>query len=291
MARVDIHILRLWPWGPRATHHGGRGPLIVDRAERTTSPNAPRRGPGATHCTLRWTTAGHRATSRSRVRPSSAPPSPHATPPRPHPGDPGDDGDLPRRTDRDTGRHVDAGGAFHLLTEQGNRTTLTSLRWFTNRWEAQTTRRLRTGNPQALDAHAEHDRISTSPGEAMLEAAHTAWQESEAAGHSAILVAADTQGAVDEVTAVDVDLGQCVEHVNDSREHAARTRRGLAESPDVRRDNIAVGGEPRPGRVPHPAVGCASMDEDDRPVTARARAVVGDAGGGVRSRGRRSLLG
>ena len=91
---------------------------------------------------------------------------------------------------------VDAGGAFHLLAEHGSPTTLTSLWRFTNRWEAQTTRLLRTGNPQALDAYAEHDRITTGPGEAMLEAAYTAWQESEAGGHSAILLAADTH-AVD----------------------------------------------------------------------------------------------
>ncbi|RYV49540.1 MobF family relaxase [Pengzhenrongella frigida] len=91
---------------------------------------------------------------------------------------------------------VDAGGAFHLLAEQGNPTTLTSLWRFTNRWEAQTTRLLRTGNPRALDAYAEHDRITTGPGEAMLEAAYSSWQASEAAGHSAILLAADTH-AVD----------------------------------------------------------------------------------------------
>jgi len=91
---------------------------------------------------------------------------------------------------------VDAGGAFHLLAEQGDPTMLTSLWRFTNRWEAQTTRLLRTGNPKALDAYDEHDRITTGPDEAMLEAAYTAWQRSEAGGHAAILLAADTH-AVD----------------------------------------------------------------------------------------------
>ena len=88
---------------------------------------------------------------------------------------------------------VDAGGAFHLLAERGRPTHLTSLWRFTHRWEARTTRLLRTGNPRALDAYDEHDRITSGPHEAMLEDAYTSWQHSEADGHSAILLAADTR--------------------------------------------------------------------------------------------------
>ncbi|MGV8966664.1 MAG: MobF family relaxase [Cellulomonas sp.] len=87
---------------------------------------------------------------------------------------------------------VDAGGAFGLLAERGRPATLTSLWRFTHRWEAHATRQLRIGNPAALDAYAEHDRITSGPAEAMLEAAYTAWQDSELAGVSAILLAADT---------------------------------------------------------------------------------------------------
>ncbi|OIQ94690.1 multifunctional conjugation protein TraI [mine drainage metagenome] len=87
---------------------------------------------------------------------------------------------------------VDAGGAFGLLAEHGHPTMLTSLWRFTHRWEAHTTRLLRVGNPHALDAYAEHDRISTGPSEAMLEDAYTSWQTSEADGHTAILLAPDS---------------------------------------------------------------------------------------------------
>ena len=88
---------------------------------------------------------------------------------------------------------VDAGGAFNLLAERGHPTMLTSLWRFTHRWEAATTRLLRTGNTRAIDNYAEHDRITAGPAEAMLEAAYTAWQTSELPGVSAILLAADTR--------------------------------------------------------------------------------------------------
>ena len=123
---------------------------------------------------------------------------------------------------------VDAGGAFHLLAEQGHPTMLTSLWRFTHRWEAQTTRLLRTGNPRALDAYTEHDRISAGPGEAMLEDAYTSWQQSEAEGHAAILLAADSH-AVDALN---------------TRAHADRVTDGVVEPVGITTPNgtaIATG--------------------------------------------------
>ena len=86
---------------------------------------------------------------------------------------------------------VDAGGAFHLLTERGRPVVLSSLWRFSHAWEADATRYLRTGRPAGLDAYFDHDRVSAGPSEVMLEEGYSRWQDSEAAGHSAILIAAD----------------------------------------------------------------------------------------------------
>jgi hypothetical protein len=87
------------------------------------------------------------------------------------------------------------------------------------------------------------------------------------------------------VTAVDADFGQRVEHVIDRGEHAAWRRCGLTESAEVQPDYIAFDGECRSDRVPHPAIGDAGMEKDDRQVTTRACTVVGDTGGRSRTRG------
>jgi len=71
------------------------------------------------------------------------------------------------------------------------------------------------------------------------------------------------------------------ERVNDRGEHTPRTRRGLTESTKVQPDDIAFGGERRPERIPHPAIGDTGMDEDDWQVTVGTRTVVGDTGGRV----------
>src|SRR5665647_1723765 len=57
---------------------------------------------------------------------------------------------------------VDAGGAFHLLTERGRPVVLSSLWRFSHRWEAEATRHLRTGRPAALDAY--FDTTASPPG-------------------------------------------------------------------------------------------------------------------------------
>jgi hypothetical protein len=72
------------------------------------------------------------------------------------------------------------------------------------------------------------------------------------------------------VTAVDADFGQRVEQVIDRAKHAARPRCGLTESAKVQPDDIAFDGECRPDRVPHPAIGDAGMEQNDRQVIAPA---------------------
>lgn len=87
---------------------------------------------------------------------------------------------------------VDAGGAFALLADHGTSTELRSLWRFTHRWEAWATRQLRHGDPDVITEYERHGRIHIGPAETMLEAAYTAWQDDEQAGHAAVLVAADT---------------------------------------------------------------------------------------------------
>lgn len=86
---------------------------------------------------------------------------------------------------------VDAGGAFGLLAERGHRSELRSLWRFRHRWEAHTSRRLRHGDPGALDDYEAHGRIQTGPAETALEAAYAGWQASDQANQAALLVASD----------------------------------------------------------------------------------------------------
>ncbi|MGQ0846130.1 MAG: MobF family relaxase [Sporichthyaceae bacterium] len=90
---------------------------------------------------------------------------------------------------------VDAGGAFALLAEtataQGRGHELHALWRFRNRWEAEATRALRTGEPAALDAYAERGRLHEGDTNAVTEAAYRAWSDDLAAGRTSLLLAAD----------------------------------------------------------------------------------------------------
>jgi conjugative relaxase-like TrwC/TraI family protein len=88
---------------------------------------------------------------------------------------------------------VDAGGAFRLLADTGRPAELASLWRFRHRWEADTTRLLRRGDPDALTAYAAHDRIRHGPTDSVLDAAYTAWQHDHTQGRSTILLSADTR--------------------------------------------------------------------------------------------------
>ena len=55
-----------------------------------------------------------------------------------------------------------------------------------------------------------------------------------------------------------------------------RPRGGLPVSAEIQPDYIAFDGKRRPERIPHPAIGDASMKKHDRQVTAWARSVVGN---------------
>ncbi len=93
----------------------------------------------------------------------------------------------------------------------------------------------------------------------------------------------------DQVTAPDTEAGQLVEHVINWGKLPMRSFSGLTETTKVQPDNIAYGGECRPLRVPHAAIGDACMDEDNGQVTARTGAVVRDASGRYRGRIQRNF--
>jgi hypothetical protein len=65
---------------------------------------------------------------------------------------------------------VEAGGAFGLLAETDRAHNLHALWRFTNRWEANATRALRAGNPDALGDYATHDRLHEGTQQDMLTA-------------------------------------------------------------------------------------------------------------------------
>lgn len=99
---------------------------------------------------------------------------------------------------------VEAGGAFGLLADTGHAFELGALWRFRQRWEAESTRALRTGDPTALDAYAHHHRLHDGPAELMQDAAYAAWAADLAAGQSSILIAPDC----DTVTALNARAHQ-----------------------------------------------------------------------------------
>lgn len=86
---------------------------------------------------------------------------------------------------------VQAGGAFGLLARRTSTAELTGLWRFTHRWEAQTTRLLRHGDPAAIDHYDAHGRLHDGHRDAMLASAYAAWRADTGAGHDSLLVAAD----------------------------------------------------------------------------------------------------
>ena len=88
---------------------------------------------------------------------------------------------------------VDAGGAFRLLaTARDDAPELGAIRRFTNRWERDASRRLRTGDAGVLPQYAHHDRLRDGDDDSMLDAAYAAWLSDERAGIRSLLIAADT---------------------------------------------------------------------------------------------------
>jgi hypothetical protein len=99
---------------------------------------------------------------------------------------------------------VDAGGGFALLAEtaieSGTGHSLDALWRFTNRWEADATRALRTGDPAVIATYADRGRVLDGDTAAMTESAYRAWQADLIAGKTTLLIAPDR----DTVTALNL---------------------------------------------------------------------------------------
>jgi conjugative relaxase-like TrwC/TraI family protein len=87
---------------------------------------------------------------------------------------------------------VQAGGAFGLLARRTRAAELSGLWRFRHRWEAEATRRLRHGDPTALDTYAAHGRVHDGDHDAVVDAALAAWRADTDAGLESLLIAADT---------------------------------------------------------------------------------------------------
>lgn len=85
---------------------------------------------------------------------------------------------------------VTAGGAFSLLVhDRADAPELVDVHRFVNAWEKTASLDLRHGRPEAIDAYAEHDRITGGDTEAMIDAAYTAWRNDTLNGVSTVLIA------------------------------------------------------------------------------------------------------
>jgi DNA primase catalytic core len=91
-----------------------------------------------------------------------------------------------------------AGGMLGWLDRTGHATQLTSVWRFHEKWEAQASLALRTGDVQALVEYEEAGRLRGGSTEDMLESAYSAVLTARAEGRSAILIAA-TNDQVDEL--------------------------------------------------------------------------------------------
>ena len=85
---------------------------------------------------------------------------------------------------------VTAGGAFSLLVHDRNDAPeLVDVHRFVNEWEKTASLDLRHGRPEAIDAYAEHDRITGGDTEKMIDTAYTSWRADSSTGVSTVLIA------------------------------------------------------------------------------------------------------
>jgi conjugative relaxase-like TrwC/TraI family protein len=86
---------------------------------------------------------------------------------------------------------VDAGGLFRPLASDAKTAELTTVRRFTQIWEADATRRLRHQDISVIDEYEARDRVSGGDRETVLDAAHLAWFRAQREGRSVVVMAAD----------------------------------------------------------------------------------------------------
>ncbi|MGZ0149003.1 ATP-dependent DNA helicase [Kribbella sp. WER1] len=86
---------------------------------------------------------------------------------------------------------ADTGGAFRLIAKDTQAAELTEVWRFTNPWERDASLALRRGNPTAIDAYDDHDRLTAGSSEAMEDAAYKTWLADTNNDKTSLLIAAD----------------------------------------------------------------------------------------------------
>jgi ATP-dependent exoDNAse (exonuclease V) alpha subunit len=87
---------------------------------------------------------------------------------------------------------LEAGGAFAMLVnDRSDPSELSEVRRFQHDWERTGSVQLRAGDPAAIDAYAEHDRIKSSDRNEMLDALYRAWRDDVARGLTSLMIAGD----------------------------------------------------------------------------------------------------
>ncbi|MGH9106355.1 MAG: AAA family ATPase [Acidimicrobiales bacterium] len=86
---------------------------------------------------------------------------------------------------------VGAGGLFRLLVADARTAELSTLRRFTDPWEAEATARLRGQDASVVAEYEAHGRVLAGSREEALDAAHEAWLKARADDRSVVVMAAD----------------------------------------------------------------------------------------------------
>jgi hypothetical protein len=87
-----------------------------------------------------------------------------------------------------------------LVADRHDAPELTTAQRFSHPWERIASVALRLGDPTAIDAYIDHDRVRGGDTDDMITAAYTAWARDETAGRVSLLIA-DTNATVAELNA------------------------------------------------------------------------------------------
>jgi conjugative relaxase-like TrwC/TraI family protein len=120
---------------------------------------------------------------------------------------------------------VEAGGLFRLLVADAKTAELTTVRRFTDPWEADASRRLRERDASVINEYEVHGRVRAGTREEAIESAHEAWLKARADGRSVVVMAAD-HATVDQLA---------------MRARAARAAAGEVEEAGIALGNQVVG--------------------------------------------------
>ena len=86
---------------------------------------------------------------------------------------------------------VEAGGLFRLLVADAKTAELSTIRRFSDPWEADASRRLRDRDTSVVSEYEAHGRVRAGTRAEVIDAAHQAWAEARAKGRSVVVMAAD----------------------------------------------------------------------------------------------------